>query len=1169
MPVDKPGRNVGGRAYGDTVLEIPDFTDHGVLTEYFGATTAARGLIYADQDRVQFMQWSLDRAELAASCRGSQRDNHRVKARFEIYQGQRKLLVTDCTCPVRVMCTHGAALVLAAARRDKQLQRRGRVAQMPPQWRAALAGLVTAPPADEGGGYGRAGTAPIAIQVEFPEPSPQAPEPEPVLRLLTRDPADPAQGWLRANITWAALLAEHTHLIYDPADFDQRQLRAVRALARAAANGRGYMARDTLGLTLAPPDVWELLDEAVEAGVEVIPQPGLDVATVIVMSHGARMGVRVVRDGADGLVVRPHLMLDGDPTPADRFGLIGSGSPHGLYAFYEGYLYLGRFWAPPTRTALDALVGIRELHIPADDVAEFTMEFLPAITANVDVAVGSDVLDEPTIEGPVPLLNVHIDDVGARVDWQISYVIDGHRREFSELPEVDSRRAFRESAAEAAAWDEARDAMEQVARTCASWREQAQKHFDDDPYQRHMIAGDAPATYADAGDAISWSGPDLLAQTYHLSETDVAILLGEVLPTLREDPAIVIAVHGEPREYRPSASAPVVGFHPVDELPGGADDPDNAVIDAGSDWLNLHIRIDVDGHAVPLREVLLALAAGHTHMLLADGTYFSLQTPELAQMAELMTQAGELGEIDADGAVRAGVADVSFWDELLELGVVDRQLTQWRKRIAALAAATPPEPTPVPPTLRAQLRDYQRRGLDWLRFLWDNQIGGILADDMGLGKTVQTLALMAHVGTRRRGPFLVIAPTSVVGNWVAECAKFVPDLSVAPILATRARAGRSVAEQIGDADIVITSYTLMRLMADEWDAFAWAGVVFDEAQFVKNHQSKTHQVARRLDAPVKLAITGTPMENNLMELWALLSLTAPGLFPSPTTFTERFRKPIESGTAPERLDLLRRRMRPFMLRRNKSEVAAELPPKQEQVLTLALAGKHDRIYQTRITRERQKVLGLLVDWENNKFEIFRTLTMLRQLSLHAGLVSDEYADVASAKVDYLAEQLPTLTAEGHSALVFSQFTGFLRLIRTRLDALGIAYSYLDGSLDARARTAAITDFRNGTTQVFLISLKAGGFGLNLTEADYCFVCDPWWNPAAEAQAVDRAHRIGQTRSVTVYRLVSAGTIEENVVALQEKKRELFSAVIEGGDGFGAAITARDIRELLAPPGTAD
>jgi SNF2 family DNA or RNA helicase len=364
------------------------------------------------------------------------------------------------------------------------------------------------------------------------------------------------------------------------------------------------------------------------------------------------------------------------------------------------------------------------------------------------------------------------------------------------------------------------------------------------------------------------------------------------------------------------------------------------------------------------------------------------------------------------------------------------------------------------------------------------------------------------------------------------------------------------------ADIVVTSYALLRIDFDNYTQMDWAGLILDEAQFVKNHNGKTHHCVRRLDTGFKLAITGTPMENNLMELWSLLSITVPGLFPSPTAFTDYFRKPIESGANRERLPVLRRRIKPVMLRRTKAAVETELPPKQEQVLTIGLGAKHRKIYDTRLARERQKVLGLLGDWEKNRFRIFRSLTLLRQLSLHPGLIDKTTINAGSPKIDFLVEQLPQLQAEGHSAVVFSQFTGFLSILRSHLDAAGVSYSYLDGSVSAKKRAAAIKQFRDGENRVFLISLKAGGFGLNLTEADYCFLCDPWWSPAAEAQAVDRTHRIGQTRKVSVYRLVSQATIEEKVIALQQRKRELFSAVLDEGELFSSALTASDVRELL-------
>ena len=326
---------------------------------------------------------------------------------------------------------------------------------------------------------------------------------------------------------------------------------------------------------------------------------------------------------------------------------------------------------------------------------------------------------------------------------------------------------------------------------------------------------------------------------------------------------------------------------------------------------------------------------------------------------------------------------------------------------------------------------------------------------------------------------------------------------------------------------------MFRLDADAYSQREWSGLFLDEAQFVKNHQSKAYQCVRRLPAPFKLAITGTPMENNLMELWSLLSITAPGLFPNPTRFREFYARPIEKDRDGELLAQLRRRIKPLVKRRTKEQVAADLPAKQEQVLEVELHRRHRTIYQRHLQRERQKVLGLINDMDRNRFTILRSLTLLRQLSLHAGLVDDKNHDIPSAKVDALVEQLDDVVGGGHRALVFSQFTGFLDVVRSRLDVAGIDYCYLDGK--TRNRSAVIERFKGGSVPVFLISLKAGGFGLNLTEADYCFLLDPWWNPATEAQAVDRTHRIGQTRQVMVYRLIAADTIEQKVMALKARK----------------------------------
>jgi SNF2 family DNA or RNA helicase len=303
------------------------------------------------------------------------------------------------------------------------------------------------------------------------------------------------------------------------------------------------------------------------------------------------------------------------------------------------------------------------------------------------------------------------------------------------------------------------------------------------------------------------------------------------------------------------------------------------------------------------------------------------------------------------------------------------------------------------------------------------------------------------------------------------------------------------------------------------------------------------------------------MENNLMELWSMFSITAPGLFAGPVQFRDDYAKPIERDHDQARLDRLRRRVRPFMLRRTKDQVAAELPPRQEQVIALDLLPRHRKVYQTHLHRERQKILGLLEDLDNNRFEVFRSLTLLRQLSLDASLHDDQYADVPSTKLEALDDLIEEILAEDHRVLIFSQFTSFLTKVAGQLDRDHIAYSYLDGR--TKNRTAVIDDFKQGRTPVFLISLKAGGFGLNLTEADYCILLDPWWNPASEQQAIDRIHRIGQTRAVMVYRLVAKGTIEEKVMALKADKAKLFASVMDGAAAGSGRLSASEIRELIA------
>jgi len=665
-----------------------------------------------------------------------------------------------------------------------------------------------------------------------------------------------------------------------------------------------------------------------------------------------------------------------------------------------------------------------------------------------------------------------------------------------------------------------------------------------------------------------------LATHLELKGVDAARFVTEQLEQLEADEHVVVAVEGELATYEEVTSAPVIRIGTDDQE---GDGHRRRVDDGPTDWFDLRISVEVDGEAVPFEPLFAALAEGDEVMLLDSGAWFRLDRPELRRLKELIEEAREIAD-PSSGGLRLSPHHVDFWDELVALGVVDHQSTRWAANVAALgaelAAAQPP---PVPTDLHATLRPYQLEGYHWLARLWDARIGGILADDMGLGKTLQVIAVLARAHERGelgsrvsvpaaqgRGPVLVVAPTSVVGTWLGELETFAPHLQVAAVTETSRKRGTPVTEAVADAQVIVTSYAVLRLDDAAFREIEWGGVVLDEAQFVKNRQAKTHVAVRRLGAPFTLAVTGTPLENSLMDLWALLSLTAPGLYPRPDVFTKNYRKPIESGARPELLDHLRRRIRPLMLRRTKDQVALDLPPKQVQVLPLDPHPVHGHIYDQHLQRERQRVLGLLGDPEANRVAILASLTRLRQLALDPSLVDDaHHGKATAAKVDFLVEQLKELEAEGHRALVFSQFTGFLRIVERALAAAGLRTSYLDGS--TRDRQSVIRGFRDGDATAFLISLKAGGFGLTLTEADYVFVLDPWWNPAAEAQAIDRAHRIGQGKPVTVYRLVSAGTIEEKVVALQERKRDLFQRVVDEGGALSGAITADDVKDLLGLP----
>lgn len=577
-----------------------------------------------------------------------------------------------------------------------------------------------------------------------------------------------------------------------------------------------------------------------------------------------------------------------------------------------------------------------------------------------------------------------------------------------------------------------------------------------------------------------------------------------------------------------------------------------------SDWFDLALKLTIGKERVTVAEVLIAINRGDTNLFLANGHYLSLKGEFFNRLRNLLVEAAEMPD-PTTGKLQVSRFQKSWFEELQALGVVNKEFSAWDKATKDITSPDLASYT-QPKTLQTELRSYQREGFAWLSWLYQEGLGGILADDMGLGKTVQTIAFLLHSQKEFISPVLIIAPTSVVENWDSELKRFAPQL---PCIVLR-RGDRTVElQRIKEVKVVVTSYALLRRDHAELLRHTWSAVILDEAQHVKNYQSQAYKLIRELKTSSRFALTGTPLENNLMELWTMLSLSCPGLFRDPEHFKQYFQKPIEHGTNPERLGILRRRMKPFLMRRTKELVGKDLPPKTEQVLLLEMESAQRKQYDLFLHKERQRVLGLLAEGGLNqhRFQILTSLLRLRQLCLDPRLVTPDDSKTSSVKITELMEQLEEVVAEGHKTIIFSQFTSFLGLVKQAIDIKKWRYSYLDGT--TTDRRAAIDEFqKNADVPLFLLSLKAGGVGLNLTAADYCIILDPWWNPAVEDQAIARAHRIGQTKSVMVYKYIVKNTIEEKILKLQEKKRHLFKNVIDEGELFGQGITEEDIREIF-------
>jgi superfamily II DNA or RNA helicase len=584
-------------------------------------------------------------------------------------------------------------------------------------------------------------------------------------------------------------------------------------------------------------------------------------------------------------------------------------------------------------------------------------------------------------------------------------------------------------------------------------------------------------------------------------------------------------------------------------------------VSSGIDWFDLEGGVDFDGMSVALPALLGALRAGERSVDLPDGSRGALPEAWLERHGSIVRLGAADGEHLRFSRGQAMLLDALLAEQEAGAARVDAPFRRWRERLGGAGAVEPCDP---PRLFRGTLREYQRDGLGWLRFLDEIEAGGCLADDMGLGKTVQVLALLEWWRTRRKRPeraqrpSLVVVPRSLVWNWLDEAARFAPGLRLLDYTGSGRAALR---ERFDEHDLVVTTYGTLRRDVAALKDRRFHYVILDEAQAIKNARSQVFKACRLLAAERRLAVTGTPVENHLGELWALFEFLNPGLLGAATAFESIARSAARSD--PEVARQLGQGLKPFILRRTKEQVLDDLPPKTEQTLVCELAPKQRRHYEELRTYyrtlldERIAVVGL----GRAKIHVLEALLRLRQAACHPGLVDPARAGEPSAKIDALVESLRDVVDEGHKALVFSQFTRFLALVRTALEGAGITYEYLDGR--TRDRAAKVERFQGDPDcPLFLVSLKAGGQGLNLTAADYVFILDPWWNPAVEAQAVDRTHRIGQTRPVFAYRLIAKDTVEEKIVKLQERKRALAEAVITQDDSVMRRLTVDDLELLL-------
>ncbi|MGA3007644.1 MAG: DEAD/DEAH box helicase, partial [Opitutaceae bacterium] len=582
---------------------------------------------------------------------------------------------------------------------------------------------------------------------------------------------------------------------------------------------------------------------------------------------------------------------------------------------------------------------------------------------------------------------------------------------------------------------------------------------------------------------------------------------------------------------------------------------------AHRDWFDLSLALRPEDSTLTPEEIALLLKARGKLVRLPGKGWRRLSVQLDGAPAAALEAAG----FDTDSLAEAAAAGERHRFHALQLAqtpvadlLPERQAQALRSRARTIAM---PEPPALPAGLRAELRPYQVDGFHFLAFLSANRLGGVLADDMGLGKTLQALTWLLWLAGRQPvgAPLrtLVVCPKSVMGNWEAETARFTPGIAV--VRFTPALVRKKTSPGRGKKPtIVVANYTQLRLNAEYFCAQPWHAVILDEGQFIKTPSSKVAQTARELRGEHRLVLTGTPIENRLIDLWSLFAFALPGLLGTQAAFKRHY-----AQDNPLALARLRTRVRHFLLRRTKAQVAGDLPARTEEDVSIDLEGEQAKLYQAELKRARAQLLGVETARQLDKarFNILASLVRLRQICCHPALVDPAHRDAPSAKLDELLERVEELRDEGHQVLVFSQFVEMLKIIRERLVTAGIEHLLLTGQTEDRdALVAQFQTERRHT--VFLLSLKAAGFGLNLTAASYVILYDPWWNPAVEAQAIDRTHRIGQLAPVNAYRLIARGTVEEKIRALQREKAALAGAIVQE-ESLASVLDLESLRQILA------